>query len=88
MGLFYLYHIAGEKIGVEYLYSQTGKHWQTVQLDPDKPDDLAEDTLEDEGFEEMGPVADDDPTISLSLPGSKEQPTPTSSNSPHGKEDE
>ena len=49
---------------MEYLYSQTGKDWQTIQLDPDKPDDLYEETLEaDEGFGEMGPMEEDDPTI-------------------------
>lgn len=56
---------------MQYLCSQTGKHWDmtVLNLDPDKPDDLndedliSEDPLDDEGFAE-----DIDPTVStLSL---------------------
>lgn len=56
---------SGEKIGVEYLYSQTGKRWTSdvTQLDPEEPDDLteevSEDPLDDEGFADT----DDDPTV-------------------------
>jgi hypothetical protein len=47
---------SGEKFGVEYLYSQTGKKWLSLETDdPDKPDQFEEtesgDGL-DEGFEE------------------------------------
>ena len=66
----------GEKIGVEYLYSQTGKQWHSdLHLDPDEPDDLTEDLGEnsqvDEGFEEL-PTGDDDPTVSLDVLSSSE----------------
>ncbi|XP_066553542.1 uncharacterized protein LOC136722123 [Amia ocellicauda] len=56
--------IPGELIGIEYLYSQTGKELQRVHSDPDVPDEAAgqdsdREESDDEGFEE-----DDDPTIS------------------------
>lgn len=80
----------GEKIGVEYLYSQTGKQWNTelVNLDPDEPDDLTEDTPEDldgEGFEEIL-ACDDDPTVTvpsleMAIP-SREQGEEKSNNEP------
>ncbi|XP_066554861.1 uncharacterized protein LOC136744559 [Amia ocellicauda] len=55
---------SGELIGIEYLYSQTGKELQRVHSDPDVPDEAAgqdsdREESDDEGFEE-----DDDPTIS------------------------
>ena len=54
---------------MEYLYSQTGKQWNSdLSLDPDEPDDLTEDItgdpLDDEGFEELL-TCDDDPTVSV-----------------------
>lgn len=58
----------GEKIGVEYLYSQTGK--QLVNLDHDEPDGLTEDTpedLDDEGFEEILSCYDDSTVTALCL---------------------
>lgn len=58
---------SGEKLGVEYLYVQTGKLWCTVSLDPDQPDNFTEidmdDALDDEGFEDC--EFDSDPTIPL-----------------------
>ncbi|MGH0120698.1 UNVERIFIED_CONTAM: hypothetical protein FKN15_031627 [Acipenser sinensis] len=52
----------GELIGVEYLYSQTGSVLQAVDLDPDAPDEAADEDLdvEDEGFEDDEV---EDPTI-------------------------
>ena len=48
-------------MGVEYLYSQTGKTWSSdvSRLDPDEPDELTDDSL-DEGFAESEEV---DPTV-------------------------
>lgn len=70
---------------MEYLYGQTGKKWAVdlTQLDPDKADDLtdetSEDPLDDEGFAD----ADDDPTVSVlnlddfqgELPGQQQSST-------------
>ena len=55
----------GEKMGVEYLYSQTGKNWSSdvSRLDPDEPDQLTDELTNDsldEGFEESEEV---DPTV-------------------------
>lgn len=62
----------GEKIGMEYLYSQTGKDWKSVKLDPDEPEEQA-DILDDEGFEEQN--NEDDPTICSLFEGQQpEQP--------------
>ena len=49
-------------MGVEYLYSQTGKTWSSdvSRLDPDEPDELTDDSLH-EGFAESEEV---DPTVS------------------------
>lgn len=61
----------GEKIGVEYLYSLTGKQWNTklLNFDPGEPADHNEGTpedLDDEGFEEIL-TDDDDPTASIPI---------------------
>ncbi|KAJ8364998.1 hypothetical protein SKAU_G00138290 [Synaphobranchus kaupii] len=61
----------GELIGIEYLYSQTGRVLQDVSLDPDAPDEAAADIqgldvgmdAEDEGFQEY-----EDPTVHYSAP--------------------
>ena len=55
----------GEKMGVEYLYSQTGKNWSSdvSRLDPDEPDELTDEMTNDSldaGFEESEEV---DPTV-------------------------
>ncbi len=70
--IYYVSSSIGEKFGVEYLYSQTGKQWNSnLNLDPDEPDelteDISEDPLEDEGFEELLSI-DDDPTVSVPSP--------------------
>ncbi|XP_062340201.1 uncharacterized protein LOC134038681 [Osmerus eperlanus] len=60
----------GELLGVEYLYSQTGRVLQDASVDPDVPDEEAaiqELDVEDEGFEEAGDD-EDDPTIHVDLP--------------------
>ena len=53
---YHLNFLTGEKIGVEYLYAQTGKFWSTTPFDPDTPDDIWDhnETLDslDEGFDE------------------------------------
>ena len=66
----------GEKIGVEYLYSQTGKSWHTLALDPDKPDDISSDnetldTLDDEGFQDDEFVCD----LTIPMPTLKKDQT-------------
>ena len=53
-------------MGVEYLYSQTGKTWSSdvSRLDPDEPDELTDELTDDsldEGFAESEEV---DPTVS------------------------
>ncbi|KAJ8370901.1 hypothetical protein SKAU_G00109290 [Synaphobranchus kaupii] len=61
----------GELIGIEYLYSQTGRVLQDISLDPDAPDEAAADIqgldvgtdAEDEGFQEY-----EDPTVHYSAP--------------------
>ncbi|KAJ8346396.1 hypothetical protein SKAU_G00277970 [Synaphobranchus kaupii] len=54
----------GELIGIEYLYSQTGRVLQDVSLDPDTPDEAAADIQDlDEGFQEY-----EDPTVHYSAP--------------------
>ncbi|KAJ7983613.1 hypothetical protein DPEC_G00375190 [Dallia pectoralis] len=60
----------GELLGVEYLYSQTGKVLQDASVDPDVPDEVAaiqELDVEDEGFEDAGDNVED-PTIHVALP--------------------
>ena len=52
-------------MGVEYLYSQTGKTWSSdvSRLDPDEPDELTDELTDDsldEGFAESEEV---DPTV-------------------------
>lgn len=79
--------VPGELLGVDYLYSQTGKALQDVHRDSEETEALLEDVgteeePEDEGFEESGL----DPTVELldlSDPapvttGSAPTPTPTS----------
>ncbi|XP_071827724.1 uncharacterized protein [Apostichopus japonicus] len=65
----------GEKIGIEYLYSQTGKNWKSARLDPDEPEDLT-DVLDDEGFEEQ--PGEDDPTIYSPFNSQQQEPPGTS----------
>jgi len=58
------FHVTGELLGVEYLYSQTGTVLQDASVAPDVPDDEAafqDIDTEDEGFEEAG--EDVDPTV-------------------------
>ena len=48
-------------MGVEYLYSQTGKTWSSdvSRLDPDEPDELTDESTDDsldEGFAESEEV--------------------------------
>ena len=59
----------GELIGLEYLYSQTEAVLHLdVGRDPDVPDGIGEgleDEVEDEGFQDKGPLEEDDPTLSV-----------------------
>ena len=69
----------GELIGLEYLYSQTGKVWETLTLDPDTPDDLTDEL--DEGFEDMADKEDEDedPTLPpMDPPAVHDSPPPPS----------
>ncbi|XP_061118069.1 uncharacterized protein LOC133141515 [Conger conger] len=61
----------GALIGVEYLYSQTGRVLQDVSLDPDTPDEAADIQdldldVKDDGFQEE----EDDPTVHCPTPSS------------------
>ena len=58
---------SGELIGIEYLYSQTGRVLQDVSLDPDVPDAAVELTEEEEDELAAGKEEVDDPT--LHVPG-------------------
>ena len=51
LSLFYLFLFVGELIGVEYLFSQTGKVLQDFQVDSEAPNEPAADEEADEGFE-------------------------------------
>lgn len=71
--------VPGELIGVDYLYSQTGKALQGVHPDSEETEALLEDVgteeeLEDEGFDDTGL----DPTVEL-LDLSDPAPVTTSS---------
>lgn len=58
--------ISGEEIGIEYLYSQTGKVLQDEEVDPEVLDATNEQTdhaEEDEGFQDR----QEDPTVPLVL---------------------
>ena len=62
-------------MGVEYLYSQTGKTWSSdvSRLDPDEPDELTDEFTDDsldEGFVESEEV---DPTVGDLEPSSTDQ---------------
>jgi hypothetical protein len=66
---------SGEKFGVEYLYSQTGKKWLSLETDdPDKPDQFEDNESDDgldEGFEEDELYLTVPPLPRSTIPGNK-----------------
>ena len=61
MKILYPKFLTGEKIGIEYLYAQTGKLWSTATFDPDIHDDILVDNEInnlDEGFLDDGHQSD------------------------------
>ncbi|CAH3172184.1 unnamed protein product, partial [Porites evermanni] len=79
----------GNKMGVEYLYSQTGKTWSSdvSRLDPDEPDELTDELTDDsldEGFVESEEV---DPTVGDLEPSSTDQ-QPSSAITPQSSSQE
>ncbi|CAH3172185.1 unnamed protein product, partial [Porites evermanni] len=78
-----------QKMGVEYLYSQTGKTWSSdvSRLDPDEPDELTDELTDDsldEGFVESEEV---DPTVGDLEPSSTDQ-QPSSAITPQSSSQE